>query len=60
MAKLTPAQGQLRQNVRNFLLIATIPELERELEISEGDRKTYVQELQTRPSPKPPKPDTTN
>jgi len=45
MAKLTPAQGQLRQNVRNFLLIATIPELERELEISEGDRKTYVQEL---------------
>lgn len=42
---LSPAQRQLRQNVRNFLLIATIPELERELEISEGDRKTYVQEL---------------
>jgi len=45
MTKLTPAQGQLRQNVRNFLLIATIPELERELEISEGDRKIFVQEL---------------
>lgn len=42
---LTPAQRQLRQNVRNFLLIATIPELERELEISEGDRKIFVQEL---------------
>jgi hypothetical protein len=44
---LTPAQRQLRQNVRNFLLIATIPELEQELEISEGDRKTFVQELLT-------------
>ena len=43
---LTPAQRQLRQNVRNFLLTASIPELERELQLSTNpDRKRFVQEL---------------
>lgn len=31
---LTPAERQTRMNVRNFLLIATLAELVRELEIS--------------------------
>lgn len=39
----------LRQNVRNFLLVATLDELKRELEISisrkDTERAKYVQEL---------------
>lgn len=42
-------QRQQRMNIRNFLLVATIPELQRELEISQkvGDefRAICVQEL---------------
>lgn len=46
VSKLTPAQRQLRQNVRNFLLVATIEELEVELTIGNDPfRKECVQEL---------------
>ena len=45
VSKLTPAQRQIRQNVRNFLLIATIEELEVELTIGDDFRKQCVQEL---------------
>lgn len=34
LEELTPAQRQIRMNVRNFLLVATIEELETELRIS--------------------------
>ena len=36
VTKLTPWQRQHRQNIRNFLLNATIPEMEREKEIHLG------------------------
>ena len=46
---LTNAQRQIRMNIRNFLLVATIAELETEIEISNrtGDtfRAACVQEL---------------
>lgn len=46
---LTPAQRQIRMNVRNFLLVATIDELKIELAISEKTSDTFraacVQEL---------------
>jgi hypothetical protein len=46
---LTPAQRQIRMNVRNFLLVATIEELEVELKISKDTGDTFraecVQEL---------------
>lgn len=48
-SKLTSAQRQLRQNVRNFLLVATLEELRGELAISKerGDtfRAQCVEEL---------------
>lgn len=34
LEELTPAQRQIRMNVRNFLLVATVQELEIELRIS--------------------------
>lgn len=46
---LTPAQRQNRQNVRNYLLVATIPEIEKEIEISkerkDEDRARFCQEV---------------
>jgi hypothetical protein len=48
-ATLTPAQHQIRWNVRNFLLTATIAELvrEKELSLERGDpfRAECIQEL---------------
>lgn len=43
--ELTRAQRQIRQNVRNFLLIATMPELELEAEIGDEMRKKFVREI---------------
>lgn len=46
---LTTAQRQIRMNIRNFLLIATPAELQKELEISNNSGDTFraqcVQEL---------------
>lgn len=44
-SKLTPAQRQQRMNVRNFLLVARLDQLEKELTISEGFRRECVLEL---------------
>lgn len=38
LEELTPAQRQIRMNVRNFLLVATIQELETELRISKESK----------------------
>lgn len=43
---LTRAQRQHRMNVRNYLLVATISEIEKELTIGNcPDRKRFVQEI---------------
>ena len=43
---LTRAQRQHRMNVRNYLLVATISEIEKELTIGNcSDRKRFVQEI---------------
>jgi hypothetical protein len=42
---LSPAHRQIRQNVRNFLLIATMDELKVELTIGDPVRQSFVQEL---------------
>jgi len=48
-ANLSAAQRQLRQNVRNFLLVATPDELRAELQISldryDADRATFIREI---------------
>ena len=49
MQTLTDCERTIRQNVRNFLMVATVDELRRELRISEerGDalRARFVREL---------------
>ncbi len=41
LEELTPAQRQIRMNVRNFLLVATIEELETELRISNNTNDNF-------------------
>ncbi len=41
MQNLTPQQRQVRAMIRNFLLVATVPELERELAISRHRGDTF-------------------
>lgn len=47
---MTPAQRQQRQNIRNFLLVATEQELQKELEISlernDAFRAECIREMQ--------------
>lgn len=46
---MSPSQRQLRMNIRNFLLVATADELQRELQISKDRNDTFraqcIQEL---------------
>ncbi len=48
-SKLTDDQRRFRTNVRNFLMVATLPELQREKALSEERKDTFraacVQEL---------------
>jgi hypothetical protein len=60
MDNLTAAQRQIRMNVRNFLLVATMPELQKELTISLNSKDTFraacVRELIEEMSPTTPIP----
>jgi len=58
MDNLTKAQRQIRMNVRNFLLVATMAELQKELTISLNSKDTFraacVRELIEEMSPTTP------